>query len=158
MAVKKITLLCLSLLLLFFGNIPASARDMDFSSPEATFKTYLRACKAMDFEKADMCYTKEFRDFIKTNKRYRAHRHPGQLKNEYHYLHGKKYKLERHGRKAIMRFSKEFDRPEPLYFVKERGAWKIDGMFSFDNVVIEDSAHWHWRNPSIDNEKEWLRK
>ena len=143
----------------FFCSTFASAQnDMDFSSPEATFKTYMNACKALDFTKSDLCYTKEFRKFIKKDKDYLAHRHPGQLRNEYNYLHGRKYKLEMHGNKAIMRFSPPFKKPAPFYFVKERGKWKIDAMFSFDNVIVEDRQNWHWRNPNVDNEKLWLRK
>lgn len=134
------------------------AQDADYSSPEATFRTYMAACKAMDFKRADKCYTEEFQRFQKTDKKYRAHRHTGQLLNMYNYLRGKKYKLEMHGHKAIMRFSPEFVRPEPLYFVRERGKWKLDGMFSFRNVRIQDHRSWHWQNPNIDNEAKWLRQ
>lgn len=155
---KKIWLYLPLLLLLFSNNLALSQDDLDFSSPEATFKTYMQACKALDFEKSDLCSTEEFQRFTKINKRYLAHRHTGQLANAYRYWHNKPYKLELHGNKAIMRFSPEFSRPEPFYFVKEREEWKLDSMFSFNNVIIEDSTHWHWRNPNIDNEKEWLKR
>ena len=157
-AEKKI-LSCLVILLLIFSNGFALPQDyMDFSSPEATFRTYMQACKDLDFRKSDLCSTKEFQNFTKTNKRYLAHRHTGQLANAHRYWHDKPYKLEMYGHKAIMRFSPEFSRPEPFYFVKERGEWKIDSMFSFNNVIIESSQSWHWRNPNIDNERQWLAK
>ncbi len=159
MGPKKRLLSCFVMLLLFFSNSLALAQDdLDFSSPKATFKTYMQACKELDFKKSDLCYTEEFRSFIKTNKRYLAHRHAGQLANSYRYWHDKPYKLELYATKAIMRFSPPFTRPEPFYFVKEYGKWKIDSMFSFNNVIIEDSNRWHWRNPNIDNEKKWLKK
>lgn len=148
-----------AVLILFSNNNFVLARNngMDFSSPKATFETHMQACKELDFEKSDLCYTKEFRNFIKTDANYLAHRHTGQLSNSYRYWHGKPYKLQMHGNKAIMRFSPPFTRPEPIYFVKERGEWKIDALFSFKNVIIEDSTHWHWLNPNVDNEKAWLK-
>ncbi len=130
----------------------------NFSTPENTFNSLMYACKAMDFKKNDLCYTKEFQNFTKTDKKYLSHRNTGQLRNAYSYWHGKPYKIKLHGNKAIMRFSPPFKRPEPFYFVKEGGEWKIDGMFSFRNVIIENSKNWHWRNSKIDNEKLWLRK
>ncbi|MBL7070565.1 MAG: hypothetical protein ISS26_00120 [Candidatus Omnitrophica bacterium] len=130
----------------------------DFTSPESTFNSHMYACKALDFEKSDLCYTKEFQSFTKTNKEYRSHRNTGQLRNAYDYWHNKPYKLEMHRNKAIMRFSPPFKRPEPFYFVKEADGWKIDGMFSFNNLIIENSGGWFWRNSKIDNEKVWLSK
>ncbi|MFC1752711.1 hypothetical protein ACFL96_04870 [Thermoproteota archaeon] len=136
----------------------AQDANLDFSSPEAAFSSYMKACKLLDFSLVDQCYTKEFQQFTKTNQRYRAHRNTGQLSNSYRYWSGKPYKLDKYGNKAIMRFSSEFQRPEPIYFVREAGKWKIDGMFSFNNVIIQDSSGWHWRNPNRNNEREWLRK
>lgn len=130
----------------------------NFSTPENTFNSYMYACKVMDFEKSDLCFTREFQNFAKTNKEYLSHRNTGQLRNAYNYWHGKPYKIEMYGDKAIMRFSPEFKRPEPFYFVEEGGEWKIDGMFSFRNVIIEDSGNWFWRYPNVDNEKQWIRK
>lgn len=130
----------------------------NFTTPEKTFNSFMYACEAMDFKKSDLCYTKEFQDFTKTDQNYLSHRNSGQLRNAYSYWHGKPYKIELHGDKAIMRFSPPLKRPEPFYFVREGGEWKIDGVFSFRNVIIEDSQNWHWRNSEIDNEKLWLRK
>jgi len=130
----------------------------DFSKPESAFSSFMRACQMMDFEKSDLCYTKEFQKFAKTDKIYMSHRNKGQLNNAYNYWNNRHYELEVQGRKAIMRFSPPFERPEPIYFVKEADGWKIDGMFSFNNVIIENSKNWHWKNPDSDNEKLWLNK
>ena len=155
---KRIWLYLPLLLLLFSNNLALSQNNMDFSSPEATFRTNMQACKDLDFKKSDLCTTKKFQKFAKTNKNYLSHRNTGQLANAYRYWNDKPYKLEMYRNKAIMRFSPEFTRPEPFYFVAEYGKWKIDAMFSFNNVIIEDSQHWHWRNPKIDNEKKWLKR
>jgi len=149
--------LCLSALGAGFFH-SAYAQDADYSSPEATFRTYMAACKAQSFERVDMCYTREFRRFQKKDKRYMAYRNVGQLRNMHGYLAGKRYKLELYGHKAIMRFSPEGVRPEPLYFVRESGKWKLDGMFSFKNVKIQDSRTWYWQDHTIDNEAKWLRQ
>ncbi len=137
-----------------------NANDLreDYSSPEATFRTYMAACKALSFEKSDACYTRRFREFIKTDSNYRAHRHTGQLRNEYNYLHDQEYTLEAHGNKAIMRFAPERQRPAPLYFVKEGGQWKIDAMFAYNNIIMESGSRWHWKNPDVNNEARWLSR
>ena len=59
-----------------------------------------------------------------------------------------------------MRFAPEGVRPAPLYFVREAGQWKIDAMFSFDNIIMESgsSTTWFWKNSKKDNEKKWLRQ
>ena len=155
-------ILCLAGLVLSFvdnSKTEVYAQDMDFSSPEAAFRTYMQACKELDFYKSDLCYTKEFQRFTKTNKRYLSHRHKGQLRNEYNDLYGRNYKLEMYGNKAIMRFAPEFMRPAPLYFVREDGEWKIDAMFAFNNIIMDDrTGGWFWKHPNIDNEKQWLRR
>jgi len=158
LAIRLLSYVIVSLICFSSVLVLAQDKNMDFSSPEATFLSYMRACKLADFSLADQCFNREFQHFTKTNKNYRSHRRTGQLRNAYSYWADKPYKLERHGNKAIMRFSSEFKRPEPIYFVREGGQWKIDAMFSYNNVIIEDSRHWHWRNPNIDNEEKWLRK
>ncbi len=130
--------------------------ELRFNSPLETFRSYMRACRAMDLESSRACYTKEFQDFTKTSREYSDYNNVRQLKNAYNFWHDKQYDLELHGNMAIMRFAAMFKRPEPIYFVKEDGEWKIDGLFSFKNIVIEDSKHWHWRFPELDNEKLWL--
>ena len=159
---------CLIMFILYAGVFALSevnsesevyAQDVDFSSPEATFRTYMQACRELDFNKSDLCYTKEFQMFAKTNKVYLSHRHKGQLRNEYNDLRGRNYKLEMHGNKAIMRFAPEFKRPAPLYFVKEGGEWKIDAMFAFKNIIMDDrTGGWFWKYSNNYNEKHWLRK
>ncbi|MFC1703281.1 hypothetical protein ACFL1E_00665 [Candidatus Omnitrophota bacterium] len=159
MNTKKIAvcLLATHLLMAFcFSRIQAA--DMDFSSPEATFRTYLQACKEGSFEKSDLCSTKEFQRYQKSNKQYLSHRHPGQLRNAYNIWANKSYKVEKYGNKAIMRFGKMFKSPAPIYFVKEHGKWKMDGMFEFRNIIYSSGDNWHWKNPNIDNEKKWLNK
>ena len=151
----KITLGCL----LFVIHPAGFTQDLDLSSPEATFKTYMRACEKVDFSVSDQCYTAEFQRFTKTNQRYLAHRHKGQLRNEYNSLRNKQYKIESFGNKAIMRFGPEFKRPAPFYFVIENGQWKIDAMFAFNNIIMDDTTGgWFWKNSHRDNEAYWLKK
>ncbi len=151
---KKI-ITCFLLSVLFFGITYAS--DIDFSSPEATFKTYLQACKEGSFDKSDLCSTEEFQWFQKTNKKYLAHRHSRQLRNAYNIWANKSYKIEMHKDKAIMRFGPMFKSPAPIYFVKDHGEWKMDSMFVFRNIIYTTGGgDWYWKNPNIDNEKEWL--
>jgi len=154
----KKRIIIILIVFLIGGGVAFADGIMDFSSPEATYRTYIQACKDLDFSRSDLCYTREFRRFIKTNKRYLSHRHPGQLRNEYNQHKNRSYELEMHGDKAIMRFAPEYVRPAPFYFRKENGEWKIDAMFSFNNVIMEGSSRWFWRNEKIDNEGKWLRQ
>jgi len=131
---------------------------MDFSSPQSTFKSYLQACKEQDFSKSDLHYTNEFRKFIKTNQGYLSHRNVGQLQNEYNSYFNKSYVIEVYDDRVIFRFAHYGQPPPPIYFVKEDGLWKIDAMFSFNNVIMSSGGHWHWKNPNIDNEKIWIDK
>ncbi|MFH2138198.1 MAG: hypothetical protein ABII88_06770 [Candidatus Omnitrophota bacterium] len=140
------------------SSISFAEEPLDFSSPEELLQSYLRACNALDFSLSDQCYTKEFQEYIRANKEYMAHRNVNQLRNAYGYWSNRPYDIEVYGNKAIIRFSPEFVRPEPFYMVNEDGKWKIDGVFSIKNVKIQDSRTWFWKNPNIDNEKQWLKQ
>lgn len=129
---------------------------LDFSSPESLLNSYLGACQSLDFSLVDQCYTREYQQYIQSNKDYMAHRNTGQLRNAYSYWGNRDYNIEYHGSKAIIRFAPDGQRPEPLYLVKENGEWKIDGLFSIQNVKIQDSRTWFWKNPNRDNEAWWL--
>ena len=135
------------------------AQNMNFSTPEATFESYLNAAKVRSFALSDSCYTKEFLNFTVNDEEYQSHRYPGQLANSYDEHVGKQYTVERSGNKAIMRFGLEFSRPSPIYFVIEDGLWKMDAMFMFNNIIMDDgTGGWFWRYENKDNEGLWLEK
>lgn len=135
------------------------AQEMDFSSPVAAFESYMSAATQRSFELSDSCYTQEFLDFTKNDQEYQSHRHPGQLTNSYNEYLGKRYTVEKFDNKAIMRFGPEYARPSPIYYIFERGQWKMDAMFMFNNIIMDDSTGgWFWRHENKDNERLWLNR
>ncbi|MBU0468293.1 MAG: hypothetical protein KKD07_09070 [Candidatus Omnitrophica bacterium] len=148
-------------LLLGFVSLSSAQIQMDYSSPEKTLESYLAAAKALSFELTDECYTVEFLVFTQTDEEYMRHRNVNQLRTSYSSIANKPYEVEMYDEKAIIRFAPEFKRPQPLYFVKEVGIWKMDAMFMFNNVIMVDGdpeVEWKWKNSDVDNEALWLNK
>lgn len=157
---KRVFTVILGLLL---GSVTLSLAQvqMDHSSPERTFESYMAAAKALSFELTDQCYTVEFLVFTQTNDEYMKHRNVDHLRVSYNSMANKPYEVEMYGDKAIIRFAPEFKRPQPLYFVKEAGEWKMDAMFMFNNVIMVDGGteiEWKWKYPEKNSEQDWIDK
>jgi hypothetical protein len=157
---KKTLILAVLTVLSLLISFPASAQKVaeDYSSPLATFKTYMEACKNHDFSIVDRCYTQEFNRFAKSDKNYMAHRHAGQLDNEYAGYADKSVRVESHGRKVILRFTPEDKKTPSLYLVNEDGRWKIDAMFMFNNIIYDQNNEWFWKNNRQNAERIWINK
>ena len=148
-------------LLLGFLTLSSAQIHMDYSSPEKTLESYLESAKALNFELTDQCYTVEFLVFTQTNDEYMRHRNVNQLRVSYNSIANKPYDIEMYDDKAIIRFAPEFKRPQPLYFVKEAGSWKMDAMFMFNNVIMVDGdpeIEWKWKYPEKNSEDLWVNE
>ncbi len=122
----------------------------DYSSPEATLKTYLEACKAGDFEAADACYTKSSREFIAKTPKMTAGRKPEHLIGTYERLSALKFTTETvNPKRAIVRPD---DSKVPPFYMRvqdPKEGWRIDWQF-MANYMRADQNGWSWVNPKAE--------
>ena len=137
------TLLILAIALLVG---PVSAQP-NFSSPEATLKTYLEACKAGNYEAADACYTKSSREFIAKTPKMTAGRKPEHLTGTYDRLSTLKWTVENVNQKRAI--VKPDDSKVPPFYMRvqdPKEGWRIDWQF-MANYMRADQNGWSWANP-----------
>ena len=137
-----------SLLLLctVFLVVPATAQP-DYSSPEATLRTYLKACQAGDFVAADACYTKSSREFIANAPKMTEGRVPEQLVGTYERLSKVDFRTEKINDKRAVLVPN--DRKIPPFYVRvqePKEGWRIDWQF-MANYMRADANGWSWVNP-----------
>lgn len=119
----------------------------DFSTPEATWQTYLNACQAGDFEAADLCYTASSRDYLKQDPRLTEGRDPEILKATYEKLTSTEFTLERvNSKRAIMRAADESIPPYFLRIQKPSEGWRIDLHFMSSYIRVNETG-WSWTFP-----------
>lgn len=118
--------------------------EPDFSTPQATFESYLEACREGDFEGADLCYTASSREYIASHPRVTEGRSPESLKVTYQRLSQAAFKLEQvNSRRAIIRFE---DQGIPPYFLRVQKAgegWRIDWHF-MSHYIRRTEDGWSW--------------
>lgn len=139
----------LLLLALFLLPLPVSA-EPDFSSPEATLKTYLDALKAGDFAGSDLCYTASSREALAKNPAFTEGRKPEMLTNTYERLSGLTFTTEKvNAKRAIL---KPDDDKVPPFFMRiqnPKEGWRIDWHF-MANYIRADGNGWSWVNPKAE--------
>jgi hypothetical protein len=137
-------LLCLLTALVTLA--PAQAQP-DFSTPEATLKTYLTACQAGDFEAADLCYTASSRQLLASSPSFTAGRQPEMLTATYERLAPLTFTTDKvNARRAILRPN---DSKVPPFFMRvqdPKEGWRIDWHF-MSNYMRADQNGWSWANP-----------
>jgi hypothetical protein len=127
-------------------NAPVLAQP-DYSSPEATLKTYLEACKAGDFSAADECYTASSRKRLAETPALTEGRHPDLLTGTYERLSTLTFTTEKvNAKRAILRPD---DPKVPPFFLRvqtPKEQWRIDWHF-MANYIRADANGWSWVNP-----------
>ena len=71
-------------------------------------------------------------------------------KNENRVSEGKTYQIEKFKDKAILRFTPALKTQSSIYFKKEKGNWKIDAKFMYDNIIYGGGG-WHWKDSNKNN-------
>ncbi len=112
----------------------------DFSTPEATWQTYLQACQAGDFEGVELCFTASSRQYLKQNPQPVEERDPALLKATYERLTATDFRLEKvNSKRAIMWPADERIPPCFLRIQKPAEGWRIDLHFMTNYIrVTED--------------------
>lgn len=139
------------LLLLAFTLLTVQAlAQPDYSSPEATLRSYLRACEAGDFGAADACYTKSSREFIAKTPKMTEGRIPQQLTGTYDRLSKLKFTTEKvNDKRAILRPDDEKVPPFYMRIQDPKEGWRIDWQF-MANYMRADAKGWSWVNPKAE--------
>lgn len=136
--------LLLSVLLCLISPVQA---EPDFSSPEATMRTYMEACQAGDFVAADACYTESSRAFLAKNPALRDSRPVEALIGTYERLSKVTFTTEMvNTKRAILRPD---DPKLPPYFLRiqnPKEQWRIDWNFMANYIRANDKG-WSWANP-----------
>jgi hypothetical protein len=121
--------------------------EPDFSTPEATLKTYLAACKAGDFTATDACYTKSSRDLLAANPAMTQGRQAEMLTGTYERLSPLTWTTEKvNAKRAILTPN---DPKVPPFFMRQQTkgeGWRIDFHF-MANYIRADQNGWSWINP-----------
>lgn len=125
----------------------------DFSTPEKTLETYLKACQAGDFQAADLCYTESSRKFLQDNAYMTEGREPEQLKKAYQNWSTLKFRTEMVNAKRAVLHPSSADVP-PFFLRKQAKGegWRIDYHF-MSNFIKVDENGWSWKMPRA--EKIW---
>lgn len=141
--------MALLLLSLFVCATPAWS-EPDFSSPEATLKTYLEACKAGDFAAADLCYTASSREALAKNPAFTENRQTEMLTGTYERLSKLTFTTEKvNAKRAIL---KPNDDKVPPFFLRiqtPKEGWRIDWHF-MANYIRANADGWSWVNPKAE--------
>lgn len=141
--------LILTLLTAFLLGLPALA-EPDYSSPEATLKTYLAACQAGDYAAADACYTKSSRELLAGKPEMTQGRTPELLTNTYARLSPLQWTTEKvNAKRAILVPN---DAKVPPFFMRQQSkdeGWRIDFHF-MANYLRADQNGWSWVNPKAE--------
>lgn len=136
-----------TVLLFFLFVLPCLAQN--FETPEATLDAYLQACKAGDFEAADLCYTQSSRELVKADLAGMEPRSPELLKGTYERLKAANFELEKVNDKRAIFWSQNEDIPPMLMRIQapEEG-WRIDYHFMSRYLRVTQDD-WNWRNKRL---------
>lgn len=133
-------------LLWSFLLLPVLA-EPDYSSPEATFRTYLQACQRGDYATADSCYTASSRAFFEKNPSLTKDRPVEALLATHERLSKVNFTTEQVSpKRAILRAD---DPKVPPYFLRiqsPKEGWRIDWLFMANYIRANDNG-WSWANP-----------
>ena len=136
----------LFLLFALLATLPALAAP-DFSSPEATLKTYLEACKAGDFAASDLCYTASSREMLASTPAFTEGRQPAMLTGTYDRLSKLTFTTEKvNAKRAILRPNDEKVPPFFMRVQNPKEGWRIDWHF-MANYMRANENGWSWANP-----------
>jgi hypothetical protein len=136
-----------SLLGLLLFLCTAAWAEPDHSSPEATLKSYLEACKAGDFAAADACYTASSRKFLAETPAFTEGRQPEMLLGTYDRLSPLTFTTEKvNGKRAILHPNDEKVPPFFMRIQNPKEGWRIDWHF-MANYLRADQNGWSWVNP-----------
>ena len=139
-AILVIYFLCVSVSFCFAGN---------FSSPRETFEYYKASLKRGDVAAADSCFTAE--SLSKGRRHMKAY-----MQTLYLAIGNRQYRIEEYGNRAIVRWVPPDPTQQEFYLVKEKGAWKIDCQFMFDNIVYDQNHRCMWRKGDPGVEQRWM--
>ena len=138
------------LFLSLLAAAPSAWAEPDFSTPEATLKTYLQACQAGDFAGADACYTASSREFLAQSPAFTEGRQPELLVGTYERLSKLTFTTELvNAKRAIL---KPNDPKVPPFFMRiqsPKDKWRIDWHF-MANYIRADENGWSWGNPKAE--------
>lgn len=124
--------------------------EPNYTSPEATLKTYLEACQAGDFAAADACYTASSRELLAKTPAFTEGRQPDMLKNTYEKLSKLTFTLEKvNEKRAILKPNDDKVPPFYLRVQDPKEGWRIDWHF-MANYMRADENGWTWKNPKAE--------
>ena len=136
------------ILLMFFLSLPALAQD--YSTPEATFKTYMEAMKAADFAATDTCYTASSREMLAKNPAFSQNRPAEMLTQTHDRFSQLTWTTEQvNSKRAILTSN---DSKVPPIFMRQQTpgeGWRIDFHF-MASYIRADQNGWSWVNPKAE--------
>ena len=136
-------------LCLFLVGLSSLSLAQDYTRPEKTLDTYLEACKAGSYSRAEGCYTKSSRSLVQTLVQEQPERDPDLLKGLYEKLKPLSFRLEEvNAKRAILWPSDENVPPFFLRIQEPEEGWRIDYHF-MSNFLKIDKKGWSWRNKRI---------
>lgn len=120
-----------------------------YETPEATLNTYLEACKAGDFEAAEMCYTRSGRELVKQDTAEMEPRSPELLKGTYERLKDVDFKLEQVNAKRAIFWPDDEQVPPMFVRIQEpEERWRLDYHFMSRYIRVDENG-WAWRNKRL---------
>lgn len=115
--------------------------EIDLSTPESAYATYLRIAEKEDCEAFYNLPSSESMDKLFGKRQVKA----SQLRTTYNDLKDRNPRSEINGDMAIIYIEPPSDKSPPFFLIKENGLWKFDFLRMNKTYYMDHNNKWHYQ-------------